>query len=330
MKNFLLIGGLGFVGKNLSSMLCSQNNTVKIIDIKQPSKYEEDFLNRNNIDYIQGNIIDESFTSREIINGDFDGVYHLASFVGIKNYISNPSEVILTTIQGTLNVARACIEANSHMLFTSTSEVLGKNPDTPWTEDADRVYGSTTVDRWSYGSSKGVAEQLIIGLSKSTDLSFTIIRFFNIYGSHQNPIFVVPKTIHNILNGKKPLVYDGGNQTRCFTYVEDAVTAVDRLMKKKASGIYHIGSNFEYTIAEAIDVISKVATFEQKVKKINTNDLYGNTYEDILRRVPDVSKIEHEIDWVAKTNLDEGVAKTIEWVKKNDWWLELNASVESF
>ena len=329
MKKFLLIGGLGFVGKNLSSMLSSQNHVVEIIDIKEPSAYEEDFLNKNKINYIKGNVIDASFTSKEIINGDFDGVYHLASFVGIKNYISNPSEVILTTIQGTLNVARACIEANTHMMFTSTSEVLGKNPRTPWKEDADRVYGATSVDRWSYGSSKGVAEQLIIGLSKSTNLSFTIIRFFNIYGCYQNPIFVIPKTIHNILNGKKPLLYDGGNQTRCFTFVDDAIEALDKLMQRKAAGIYHIGSNFEYTISDAINVVSKVTKSEHKTEKINTNDLYGKTYEDILRRVPDVSKIQEDIGWIARTDLDEGVAKTIEWVRKNDWWLQLDSSVES-
>ena len=103
-------------------------------------------------------------------------------------------------------------------------------------------------------------------------------------------------------------------------------------MKVKKIGIVgtgYIGSNFEYTISDAINVVSKVTKSEHKTEKINTNDLYGKTYEDILRRVPDVSKIQEEIGWIARTDLDEGVAKTIEWVRKNDWWLQLDSSVES-
>ncbi len=188
-KSFLLVGGLGFVGKNLSEYLVERGHTLTIFDLKTPSAEEAALLERLGIIFIQGSVLDEDLVLKVVRDGKFDGVYNLASFVGIKNYIARAADVILTTINGTHNVAKACAATNTHLLFTSTSEVLGKNPDTPWTEDADRVYGSTNVDRWSYGSSKGVAEQLLVGMARQVDLSFTIIRFFNVYGPYPNPIF---------------------------------------------------------------------------------------------------------------------------------------------
>lgn len=233
LKKYLIIGGLGFVGKNLSLYLKELGHSFDILDIKDPDKQEQQFLNDLEITYIKGDVRDIKILRNIFSNNSYDGVFHLASYVGIRHYISMPEEVIMTTIAGTLNVAQACYENNIHLLFTSTSEVLGKNNQVPWKENANRVYGSSDIERWSYGSSKGVAEQLILGLSKTKKLSATIIRFFNIYGNYQNPIFVVPKNISNCMKGLRPLVYDSGNQTRCFTYVQDALITLELLMKKK-------------------------------------------------------------------------------------------------
>ena len=328
MKKFLLIGGLGFVGKNLSNYLSDQNSDIHIIDLKKPSSKEQDFINKHSITYHRGDVNSAEFLREIFQSNKFSGVYHLASQVGIKNYISNPEDVIMTTILGTLNVANACIENDTHMLFTSTSEVLGKNLDTPWNEYADRVYGSSEIERWSYGSSKGVAEQLLLGMSKTKNLSVTIIRFFNIYGNHQNPIFVVPKSISNCMNNLSPLLYDSGKQTRCFTYIIDALYALEILMNEQKQGIYHIGSNFEHTMEEVISSVIKHTNPELKPEVFNTAEKYPGTYEDIQRRVPDVTKIYEDIDWKATTNLDEGLQKTIEWVKQNPWWLEQDSSTE--
>ena len=328
MKKFLLIGGLGFVGKNLSKHLSELDFDIHVIDLKDPSLEEHKFINEYSITYKRGDVNSLEFLREIFQSNKFDGVYHLASQVGIKNYISNPEDVIMTTMLGTLNVAHACIENNTHMLFTSTSEALGKNLATPWKEDADRVYGSSEIERWSYGSSKGVAEQLILGMSKTKGLSATIIRFFNIYGNHQNPIFVVPKSISNCMNNQNPLLYDTGKQTRCFTYVVDALQALEILMHEQKQGIYHIGSNFEHTIEEVISSVIKHTNPNLKPEIFNTTEKYKGTYEDIQRRVPDVTKIYKDIGWKATTNLEEGIKKTIEWVKQNDWWLEQDSSTE--
>lgn len=328
MNRFLLIGGLGFVGKNLTKYLTELNNEVHIIDLKVPNKQEEYFIKEHAVAYEQGDVNSSKFLKEIFRANKFSGVYHLASQVGIKNYISNPEDVIMTTMLGTLNVANACIENNTHMLFTSTSEVLGKNLNTPWKEDADRVYGSSEIERWSYGSSKGVAEQLLLGMVKTKKLSATIIRFFNIYGNYQNPIFIVPKSISNCMNNLNPLVYDSGKQTRCFTYVTDALEALEVLMSEKKQGIYHIGSNFEHTMEEVVENVIRETNPTLKAELFNTDEKYSGTYEDIQRRVPDVSKIYDEIGWKATTNLEQGLIKTIEWVKQNPWWLEQDSSTE--
>ena len=327
MKNYLLIGGLGFVGKNVSLDWLRQGHKLTIFDIKEPSEQDLTDLGSDSVRFISGDVTNDNDLNLAF-EDNYDGVFHLASFVGIKNYISNPSGVILTTILGTKNVAQKCIDNDVHLLFTSTSEVLGKNSDTPWKEDADRVYGSTMKDRWSYGSSKGVAEQLIIGLGRSSELSYTITRFFNIYGDFQNPIFVVPKTISNCLNNKPPLLYDSGEQTRCFTYVKDAVVAVDKLMKNRSKGIFHIGSNFEHSVKDVIRMVIEILNSDLSIEYIDTDELYSGKYEDIYKRVPDVEKVYREIGWKASTQLFDGLNHTIEWAKKNDWWLTLNSEIK--
>jgi nucleoside-diphosphate-sugar epimerase len=326
MKKYLLIGGLGFVGKKLAGYLAGKGHAITIMDIRDLTELEEISCTENRINYIKGSATKDRDLDL-VFEEHFEGVFHLASFVGIKNYISDPIGVITTTIDGTKKVAEKCIQHNTHLLFTSTSEVLGKNPNIPWKEDADRVYGSTTRERWSYGSSKGVAEQLIIGLGKSKGLSYTVTRFFNIYGEDQNPIFIIPKSIHNCLNGISPLLYDSGNQTRSFTYIDDALLALDSLISNKSNGIFHIGSNYEHSIKDVINTIITLTNTKLSVQSVDTDHLYGKTYEDISRRVPDVSKIFQEVGWKATTPLEEGLIKTIEWVKLHPWWLKKDSSI---
>ncbi len=330
MKKYLLIGGLGFVGKHLAKYLANKGYIVCLFDLNSPTEDELAFLDYHpNITFIKGDVLNDHDLNNVFIE-NYDGVFHLASFVGIKNYISDPSGVIITTVEGTKKIAKWCSKKNLHLFFTSTSEVLGKNRNIPWDEEADRVYGSTQIERWSYGSSKGVAEQLIIGLSKTESLKYTITRFFNIYGEGQNPIFLIPKTIHNCLNGVSPLMYDSGNQTRCFTYIHDAIFALDKLMTTKSEGIFNIGSQFEHTIKDVIIKIINLTNNKINFKSVQTDVFYKNKYEDIDRRVPNVKKIFNSIGWKASTNLDDGLVKTIDWSKKNKWWLNLDSSISEY
>jgi len=214
------------------------------------------------------------------------------------------------------------------ILFTSTSEIFGKNPNVPWSEDDDRVLGSTKIDRWSYGTSKAMCEHMIFAMNKNLGLPAVIVRFFNAYGPKQPPYFVISQSIHKILHNEEPLLYDSGNQTRCFTFVEDIVEGAILADKtQKADGdVFNIGSNKETTIREVIEMVIELAGKKDEInwKNLDTSEHYGRKYEDIPKRIPDVSKAKRILNWEAKTDLRDGLKKTIDWAKQNQWWPGLN------
>lgn len=327
MSRYLLIGGCGFVGVNLAAELRRQGDEVVVLDnlaYSQPQNVEH--LGSLGAEVRQGDVRNPSAVRGEVTAG-VDGVFHLASVVGIKNYLSSTRDLIDVNILGAANVADACAEAGVRVLFTSTSEVLGRNPSSPWAEDADRVYGSPEVDRWAYGVSKGLAEQIFNVAARTAGLEMIITRYFNVYGPFQRPYFVISRSLQKLLSGRQPEVYDSGRQRRCFTWVGEAVRATVLLMESERSvgQTFHVGSEFEYSVAEAVDVCKAVVGRpEMASEPVRTERLYGSVYEDIERRVPAVDKIHDVIGWRARVDLAEGVARFAEWAESSPWWLRLD------
>jgi len=327
MSRYVIFGGGGFVGANFVRHMASLGHEFVVVDnltYTQPPNIEA-LKATGRAELVEGDVRDAAFV-KKIVGAGIDGVFHLASLVGIKNYLKNPLDLIDVTLTGTRNVAEACLNANVKMLFTSTSEVLGRNTDVPWKESADRVYGAPTVDRWAYGSSKGVAEQLLNAMHHQLGLKMSIIRFFNVYGPFQRPYFVASKTLFHHLRGEQPLKYDTGRQTRCYTYIGDAVEAVRLVFESQRSNgeTYHIGSNFEHTVEDLIAISAKVTGAKEPPKLFDTAMEYGKFYEDIERRVPDVSKIRDHVGWAAATGLEQGMANFRDWAKASPWWLALD------
>ncbi len=212
------------------------------------------------------------------------------------------------------------------MVFASTSEVFGKNPNPPFAEDDDRVLGSTRTARWSYSTSKAMAEHLVFAMHTAYELPVTVVRYFNVYGPRQNPIFVISQSIHRILNGRQPLLYDSGNQTRCFTYVDDAVAGT-LLASDSSAAIgeaFNIGSMTETTVGEAVDMAIKIANVDgvSGAEAVDTAARYGSRYEDIPRRIPDSTKAQRELGWRLQVDVEEGIRRTIEWARANPWYLK--------
>jgi dTDP-alpha-D-glucuronic acid decarboxylase len=325
MGRYIILGGAGFVGANLAKKLVEAKASVVIVDnITYTQQENLAYLRALGCDVVQGDVRDIDFI-RHVIDSSFDGVFHLASLVGIKNYLADPMSLIDINILGSRNVAQVCNERDIRLLFTSTSEVLGRNQHVPWKESADRVYGAPTVDRWAYGTSKGVAEQLLNAMHRQKGLKSIIIRFFNVYGPFQRPYFVVSKTLQHYLKSEPPLQYDTGRQTRCFTYIDDAVEAVVQLMQAPASvgNTYHIGSQFEHTVSDVIRITGEVCGSTLSPRVFDTKSEYGTVYEDIERRVPDVSAISEAIGWQAVTSYREGIERFRDWAKANPWWINL-------
>jgi len=232
--------------------------------------------------------------------------------------------IVDVVVGGTRTLLGLAAERGTRLLFASTSEVYGKNPSVPWNEDADRVLGPTSVDRWSYSSSKAVCEHMIYGMSRVKDLRFSIVRFFNVYGPRQNPIYVVSQSIYRALRGESPYLYDTGRQTRCFTYVDDLIQGIMAAATHPAAlgGVFNLGNNQESAIGEVVRAVCAAAGLESPPITFDTTVEYGSVYEDIPRRIPGVQKAWDVLGWRATTPLAAGVHQTVEWARGHPWYLE--------
>jgi dTDP-alpha-D-glucuronic acid decarboxylase len=283
----VVTGGSGFMGSDLVERLAETGSQVRTYDLTPPPPD----LDRRaaKVEHVIGDIRDET-TLRKAIRPDVDVVYHLSAVVGVDRYLASPLDVIEVNVLGTRTVLRLAAEVGAKVVVASTSEVYGKNPRVPWAEDSDRVLGSTSTDRWCYSSSKAVAELLTFAFAESTGLRACVVRYFNVYGPRQRPAYLVSRTIHRVLSGQPPLVYDGGRQTRAFTFVADAVAGT---------------------------VLAGTAAAPRPVA---TGETLGAAYEDIPRRVPDVGKACRLLGWQCHTPLRDGIDRTIRWARNNPWW----------
>ena len=325
IEKVMVTGGAGFIGARLIEKLLDQGIEVHAIDIVSldDALRLKHLRNNNNLFYTKLDLRDKPRLI-DWYQKDANHIYHLASVVGVEKYMKDPLSLIDIVIIGTKNLLELATKYKTRVLFTSTSEVYGKNPYTPWHEDSDRVLGPTSIDRWSYSSSKAVCEHMLFALFRSDNLRFTIVRFFNIYGPGQAPIFVISKSIHQALNNKSPLIYDEGRQTRCFTYVDDAIEGVLSASRSELSisEVINIGTNIETNMKDIVELIIKKTGKQIKPISFDTKKRYGNVYEDIPRRIPSIDKANKLLNWEAKTTIEKGLELTIEWIRNNNWWLK--------
>ncbi len=316
--SIVITGASGFVGINLINRLSEKGYDIVALDIDVNNKKIGnvqwaycDVTNKDNIE--------------KFLNKDVEIVYHFAGVVGVKNYLKNPLDVINVNFESTRHIADLARKYDYGIVFASTSEIYGKNSKIPWSEDDDRVLGSTKKERWIYSSAKALSEHLLFSESDIYGFRNIIVRFFNLYGEYQKPINVVPRMITSLILNKKITIYDNGLQTRCFTYVGDAINAILKLVNSPniKNDVFNIGSNEETSIKKLAEIIVKILNkSDTDIEYINTSNYLGEGYEDIPRRVPDVSKIYNAIGWKAETKLEDGLNKTIDWYKKNKNWFE--------
>lgn len=325
MSNVVVTGGYGFIGSHLVTALLERGDSVTVIDTAKNTRDTSiDFDSHPGFRFVPGDVTDPVALGAALTD-DVDTVFHLAAVVGVKNYLDDPLRVLDVNVIGTRNVLELSHRHGIRVIFTSTSEVFGKNPHPPFAEDDDRVLGSTRTARWSYSTSKAMAEHLAFAMHTAHDLPVTVVRYFNAYGPRQAPIFVISKTIHRILNGQKPFLYDSGEQTRCFTYVEDAVAGTLLAADSSAAigQAFNIGSMTETTMREAVTAAIRIAGVDgmSEPEPVDTAAEYGDRYEDIPRRIPDSTKAQRELGWRLTVDVDEGIRRTIDWARANPWYL---------
>ncbi|MBS1692429.1 MAG: GDP-mannose 4,6-dehydratase [Actinobacteria bacterium] len=326
MANVVVTGGYGFIGSHLVSALLNRGDSVTVFDLARNTRDTSiDFDEYPQFRFVQGDVTDLA-SLQTALTPEVDLVFHLSAVVGIKNYVENPLRVLDVNVMGTRNVLELGQRYGTRVLFASTSEVFGKNPNPPFGEDDDRVLGSTRTARWSYSTSKAMAEHLVFAMRETYGLPVTVVRYFNVYGPRQNPIFVISQSIHRILNGLPPLLYDSGDQTRCFTYIDDAVagTLLAADSHSAIGEVFNIGSMTETAIRDVVLMAIKIAGVQSvsDAHAVDTSAHYGKTYEDIPRRIPDSTKAQRELGWRLSVDIEEGIARTIDWARANPWYLQ--------
>lgn len=319
----LVTGSRGFIGSHLVNFLLEQGHSVIGVDLRNLSNADVDvYPLDSNLTYVNLDIVTELDQIDAVVES-VDMVYHFAASVGIPNYINDPVALFKTNVIGSYNMINSCLKFNKKLIFSSTSEIYGKNPELPWRENSDRVLGSTSTHRWNYSTSKATIEHLLFSMSGLLD--FRIIRYFNVYGPGQNPIFLVSKSIHSALNGQDILMYDNGTQTRCLTYITDAIEATYSVgVRSSISSVYNIGNPEEVTVNEILNSISQHFP-GTKILPVDTGILYGDNYEDLDRRVPDIQLIRDELSWTPRIGYQRGIAFFVQWARNNSAWVESNA-----
>jgi UDP-glucose 4-epimerase len=319
----VVTGGCGFVGSHLVERLVARGDEVTVFD-SVPFPPDVPATVRDQAQLVMGDIRDPEALAR-VIRPGVDVVYHLAAVVGVDQYLARPLDVIDINLLGTRHVLEATAKAGAKLVAASTSEIFGKNPSVPWAEDGDRVLGPTTTGRWTYSSSKALAEHMTFAFSRAHRMDATVVRYFNVYGARQRPAYVLSRSVHRVLNGLPPVIYDHGRQTRCFTYVSDCIEgtilAADR--SDSADEAFNIGSMAEVTIGDAVRLVIELAGSDVEAVSVDTRDKLGPTYEDLQRRVPDNNKARTLLGWTDDTQLREGLHRTIEWARTQPGWLAM-------
>ena len=316
----LITGGAGFIGSHLAERLLNDGQHVYIIDNLSTGRY-------SNIRHLTKNpkfsYTIDSVLNREVLEklvAKVDQIYHLAAAVGVKYIIDNPLLSLRTNISGTENVLEFANHYKKKILVASTSEIYGKNEEVPFKETDNRLLGSTHISRWSYSTAKAVDEFLSLAYHREKKLPVVVVRCFNTVGPRQTGQYgmVIPKFVKNALLNHPLTVYGDGKQSRCFTYVDDVVEGFIKLMNtKKADGeIYNIGSMEEVTIHELAKKIKKMTNSKSKIELVKYEDAYEEGFEDMRRRVPDISKINKAIGYKPKYKLDQILTKIIDYFEE--------------
>lgn len=316
----LITGGAGFIGSHLAERLLRDGEEVTVVDNLSTGSLKniEGFRTKPNFNFVEGDICDAELMER-LVEGS-DAVFHLAAAVGVKLIADDPVHTIETNINGTEVVLETANKFGRKILLASSSEVYGKNESVPFREDDDIVLGSTSLSRWSYACSKAIDEFLGLSFYQQFGLDVVIGRFFNTIGPRQTGRYgmVVPRFIQWALNNEPVLIYGSGKQRRCFCYVGDVVDAVTGLMNSNeaAGKVYNIGSAEEIAIESLADKIIEMTGSKSKKEYVSYEKAYGRPIEDMMRRVPNLERIQKTIEWEPKRSLDEALQLIIKSFKQ--------------
>ena len=304
---YLITGGAGFIGSHLAEKLIVRGDTVVVLDNLSTGLALNLSGIKNKIEFENGDILDKGLIAKLVSESDF--VVHLAAALGVFNIVNKPLDSLKTNLQGCEIVLEACDKYRKPILVASTSEIYGKNDKIPLNEEDDRIIGHPLKSRWSYSESKAVDESLAYFYYLEHQLPIRIVRFFNTVGPRQVGHYgmVVPRFVSAALKNEPLSVYGSGDQIRCFCHVDDAVRALLLVIDSdKAIGqVFNIGNNQQISIMELAKKVIELTRSSSTIEKIAYEKAYPEGFEDMQRRVPDISKIKQVLGWTPEINLDQ-------------------------
>jgi UDP-glucose 4-epimerase len=304
---YLITGGAGFIGSQLAESLIARDDQVVIFDNLSTGSTNNLSGIKEKIKFEQGNILDKVIIDKLVSESDY--VVHLAAALGVFNIVNKPLESLKTNLQGSEIVLEACDKYRKPVLVASTSEIYGKNNKVPLNEEDDRIIGHPLKSRWSYSEAKAVDESLAYFYYLENKLPIRIVRFFNTVGPRQVGHYgmVVPRFVSAALKNEPLSVYGSGDQIRCFCHVADAVRGLLLVMdSNKAIGeVFNVGNNQQISIMELAKKVIEITGSKSNIAKIAYENAYPQGFEDMQRRVPDISKIKQVLGWSPEINLDQ-------------------------
>ena len=318
--DYLVTGGAGFIGSHLCEELLRRGSSVLVLDDLSTGNLAnlEGCVDSSEFSYVVGSVLDESLVSEAV---DLCGrVIHLAAAVGVRNIIDRPVETIEANVTGTENVLKAAGKKDKTTFVASTSEVYGKSEAVPFKEDGDIVLGATSRSRWSYACSKAVDEFLAQAYWKDKGLPVVVGRLFNTVGPRQSGRYgmVLPRFVSQALDSQPITVYGDGLQTRCFSLVEEVVDCILELLHcpNAVGRVVNIGSVQEVTIMELARTVKERSGSSSKISLVPYEEAYPTDFEDMRRRMPDVSLLLKLVGRAPQAGLEEIVDAVIGWARQ--------------
>jgi UDP-glucose 4-epimerase len=316
----LLTGGAGFIGSHLAERLLELGHEVHVLDDLSTGSIDNitHLKGRPGFSYVIDTVTNEPLLAEMI--DQCDVVFHLAAAVGVKLIVEQPVHTIETNVHGTEVVLKHANKKKKLVVIASTSEVYGKSADVPFREGADLVLGATVKHRWAYACSKLIDEFLALAYWKEKKLPIVIVRLFNTVGPRQTGQYgmVLPTFVRQALAGQPITVFGDGTQSRSFTYVADVVDALVKLAQEpRAVGeVFNIGNTEEVTIRDLAERVKRITGSSSPVQLIPYDEAYEAGFEDMPRRVPDISKVGHLIGYQPRLGLEEIICRVVESFQK--------------
>jgi UDP-glucose 4-epimerase len=312
----LITGGAGFIGSHLSDAYLGRGDEVFIVDDLSTGSFAniEHLKDHPRFHYKIDTVHNRPVTA-ELVD-QCDVIFHLAAAVGVKLIVESPVRTIETNVHGTEVVLSLASKKKKKVLVASTSEVYGLSAEIPFREDGNLVMGATTKGRWSYACSKAIDEFLALAYWREKKLPTVIVRLFNTVGPRQTGQYgmVIPTFVKQALSGRPITVYGSGEQSRCFCYVGDVVGGLMKLMDddRAVGQVFNVGSNQEITILDLARKVKELTKSKSEITFVPYDEAYEEGFEDMPRRIPDISKVNRQVGFQPEMSLDGILESVIE------------------